>query len=149
MATIAYDRQPHVNILSVIGYQLLETFRQVLELRFSGKARFNQFGLHLHLVLEVLKRRAIKISCVGFWRDCCTGGVMVGTAESVKSASLRKVVRVIHLGLVILIDGHHILKIITLGSIFRTLSYPTIICLLKRMLVLRDIALLGLVLESS
>ena len=109
MAAIADDRQAHVNILSVIGYQLLETFRQFLELWFGGKARFNQFGLHLHLVLEVLKRRTIKISCVGFWRDCCTGGVMVGTAESVKSASLRKVVRVIHLSLVVLINGHHIL----------------------------------------
>ena len=74
---------------------------------------------------------------------------MVGATESVKSTSLRKVVRVIRFGLVVLIDGHHVLKIIALGSIFRTLSYTTIIFLLECRLVLRNVALLGLVLESS
>ena len=86
---------------------------------------------------------------MGFWGDCGTSGVMVCSTEFVKSASPREVVRVIHFGLVVLIDGHHVLKIVTLGGVFRTLSYPTIIFLLEDLLVLRDVALPGLVLESS
>ena len=74
---------------------------------------------------------------------------MVGSTESVKSTSLREVVSVIHFGLVVLIDCHHVLKIIALGGVFRTLSYPTIIFLLEDLLVLRNVALPGLVLESS
>lgn len=66
MATVANDGQTHVNIISVIGHQLLETLRQVLELWFSGQAGLNQLGLHLHLVLEVLEGRAIEVSCVSF-----------------------------------------------------------------------------------
>ena len=86
---------------------------------------------------------------MGFWGDCGTSGVMVCSTEFVKSASPREVVRVIHFGLVVLIDGHHVLKIVTLGGVFRTLSYPTIIFLLEYLLVLRDVALPGLMLESS
>ena len=73
---------------------------------------------------------------MGFWGDRGTGVVMVGSTEFVKSASLREVVRVIHFCLVVLIDGHHVLKIVTLGGVFRTLSYPTIIFLLEGLLIL-------------
>ena len=61
---------------------------------------------------------------------------MVGSTEFVKSTSLREVVSVIHFGLVVLIDRHHVLKIIALGGVFRTLSHPTIIFLLECLLVL-------------
>ena len=74
---------------------------------------------------------------------------MVGPTELVKSASLGEVIRVVHLGLVVLIDRHHVLEIITLGGIFGTLSNSSIIILLERLHILRNIALLGLVLEST
>ena len=75
--------------------------------------------------------------------------VVVGPTELVKSTSLGEVVRMFCLGLVVLIDCHHVLEIITLGGIFGTLSYPSIIILLERFHVLRNIALLWLVLEST
>ena len=74
---------------------------------------------------------------------------MVSPTELVKCTCLGEVVRVVHLGLVVLIDRHHVLEIITLGGVFGTLSYPTIIILLERLHILRNIALLGLVLEPT
>ena len=74
---------------------------------------------------------------------------MIGPTELVKSTSLGEVISVVHLGLVVLIDRHHVLEIISLGGIFGTLSYPTIIILLERLHILRNIALLGLVLKST
>ena len=74
---------------------------------------------------------------------------MVSPTELVKSTCLGEVVRMVHLGLVVLIDRHHVLEIITLGGVFGTLSYPTIIILLERLHILRNIALLGLVLEPT
>ena len=61
---------------------------------------------------------------------------MVGPTELVKSTSLGEVIRVVGFGGIVLIDRHHVLKVVALGGVLGTLSNPTIIILLERLHVL-------------
>ena len=54
MATVTDNGQTHALVDPVVGHKLLEPLGEVLELGLGGQPGFEQFGLHLDLVGEIL-----------------------------------------------------------------------------------------------
>ena len=114
MTTISNNGQTHCLVLLVTGHQLLETLGQVLELSFAGKARLEQLGLHLNLILVVLQWRTLEVSHVLLWRNSRVCRVMVDATESIKSTSCIEVASVLLLLRIVVVNRHHVLQIVAL-----------------------------------
>lgn len=82
-------------------------------------------------------------------RDSRVGHVVVCAAESVKSTRLAHIVGVLLLGHIILVDSHHVLKVVSFGAEVWPLSDPPTVLLDEHFLVLGNEAFLWLVVEAS
>ena len=113
MPAVPNNGQSHLLVVVVSRKDLLEHWGQSLEFRSGGQSRLNQFRLHLHLVLQVHKWRAIQISRVPSWRHCGLCRVVVGASEFVKGACLRQVLFVASLLVGILVERDHVLEVVS------------------------------------
>ena len=75
--------------------------------------------------------------------------VVIGALPAIECASLGQIVSVACHGLVIEIDTHHVLEVVTTRAEFRSLRNTPTGCLLERRLVLRNVTFDGLMLESA
>ena len=132
------DRQAHALVLGVGGEQLLEARRQVLELGLGGQARLEQLGLHLHLVREVLQRGPFQVSLVLHRRDSGGRFVKVRPVELAESASAAHVFCILFLGGVVLINGHHVLHVVSSIGKLRPFHNPATVLLHVGLLILRN-----------
>ena len=149
MATVTDNGQTHALVDAVVGHELLEPLRQVLELGSVGQARLKQFGLHLDLVGEILQRGAFQVSLMLHWRDSGLRSIVVGAPELVKRARPAHILGVLLLLSIILVDRHHVLHVVSSGGEVRPLGDPAAVLLHEDLLVLRNETFLWLVVEST
>jgi len=75
--------------------------------------------------------------------------VVIGAPPAINRASLGEIVRVARLCLVIKIDAHHVLQVVTTRAELRTILNAPTGSLLERRLVLRNVTFDGLMLETA
>ena len=149
MATVTDNRQAHALVNPVVGHKLLEPRGQVLELGLGGQPGFEQFGLHLDLVREVLQRGAFQVPLVFHRRNGSLRSIVVCSFELVERARPTHIISVLLLGRIILVNRHHVLKVVPSVGEIGPLGNPAAVLLHEDLLVLRNETFLWLVVEAA